>query len=457
MAITKIHPIKNTVQLAVNYVCDPEKTDEKQYVSTYGCNTETAEKEFEITRDFANMKPREGEAKAQHLIQSFSVGEVTPKTAHEVGKKLAESLLKGQYEYVISTHIDKGHVHNHIIFNSVNMETKNRYHSTPKSYYEIRKINDNLCKEYGLSVIEKPSKNKGKTNNEIHSKGNENKSWYVQKQELKKAIDTSIKGTKTFDEFIEKMKEKGYTEKRSKRGGQLAFLGSSQKKNIRTSGIGEQYSEEKIKLKIDDNSKLNIHEQAKDPNKKYTKYQYRANENTLKNVKFSTVRNGDISQKTTRYTRQKNASESINTYNFLSKKNIHSKEQLNEEIHKTQEKIISSKENISVLQTRITEINLIKNTVNKYHTTKKEYEKSPNKNTEKAFQNIRNNLKEMQFKKLPDIEVLNIELSEIKNGIEVFEKHINDTVKEYKNLQTAKENLYGKETTEERKSEQIER
>lgn len=225
MAITKIHPIKNTVQLAVNYVCNPEKTDDKQYISTYGCNAETAEKEFNITRDFANMKSRQNEAKAQHLIQPFAIGEATPKLAHEIGKKLAESLLKGQYEYVISTHIDKGHVHNHIIFNSANIETKDRYHSTPKFYYDIRKISDNLCKEYGLSVIEKPSKNKGKTNSEIHSKGYENKSWYEQKQELKKAIDTSIKGTKTFDGFLEKMKEKGYIEKRSKRGGQLAFLG----------------------------------------------------------------------------------------------------------------------------------------------------------------------------------------------------------------------------------------
>ncbi len=125
MAVTKIKPIRGTVNKALAYILDPQKTDDAFYVSSYGCAaSDAAAKEFEWTRNLAVQQGMQmPKVLARHLIQSFDIGEVTPEEAHEVGKQLADEWLKGKYEYVIATHIDKGHCHNHIIFNAVNLWT----------------------------------------------------------------------------------------------------------------------------------------------------------------------------------------------------------------------------------------------------------------------------------------------------------------------------------------------
>lgn len=112
MAITKTHPIRSTLNLAIEYILNPEKTDNTLLCSSYGCSIETAAIEFEWTR---KKSPERGTHLARHLIQSFAPGEATPEQAHEIGKQLADSVLGGKYEYVISTHTDRGHIHNHVI------------------------------------------------------------------------------------------------------------------------------------------------------------------------------------------------------------------------------------------------------------------------------------------------------------------------------------------------------
>ena len=113
MAVTKIKPIKSTLSKALDYIENPDKTDGKMLVSSFGCSYETADIEFEYTLSQALQK---GNNLAFHLIQSFEPGEVDYQKAHEIGKQLADAVTKGQHEYVLTTHIDKGHVHNHIIF-----------------------------------------------------------------------------------------------------------------------------------------------------------------------------------------------------------------------------------------------------------------------------------------------------------------------------------------------------
>ena len=162
MAVTKIKPIRGTVNKAIAYILDPQKTDDDFYVSSYGCAaSDAAAKEFEWTRNLAVQQGMQmPKVLARHLIQSFDIGEVTPEEAHEVGKQLADEWLKGKYEYVIATHIDKGHCHNHIIFNAVNYVDFHAYRSNKRTYRELRQLSDEICKEHGLSVIP-PSQNKG--------------------------------------------------------------------------------------------------------------------------------------------------------------------------------------------------------------------------------------------------------------------------------------------------------
>ena len=112
MAYTKIHAIKATVDKAIEYICNPDKTDDNIFVSAFACSPETAAIDFKYTLDHCRESSLN---QAYHLIQAFSPGEVSFEEAHRIGKELADRLLQGKYSYVVTTHIDKGHVHNHII------------------------------------------------------------------------------------------------------------------------------------------------------------------------------------------------------------------------------------------------------------------------------------------------------------------------------------------------------
>ncbi len=149
MAVTKIKPIKSTLSKALDYIQNPDKTDEKILVSSFGCSYETADIEFEFTIAQALDK---GNNLAHHLIQSFAPGEVDYEKAHEIGRQLADAVTKGQHEYVLTTHINKGHIHNHIIFCAVNFVDYHKYNSNKRSYYGIRNISDRLCRENGRAV-----------------------------------------------------------------------------------------------------------------------------------------------------------------------------------------------------------------------------------------------------------------------------------------------------------------
>ena len=150
MAYTKIHAIKATVDKAIAYICNPEKADEKMFVSSYACSPETAAYDFKYTLDHCRENSPN---KAYHLIQAFAPGEVGFEEARRIGKELADKLLEGKYSYVVTTHIDKGHVHNHIIFCAADNIEHNKYHDCKQSYYHIRKLSDELCKKHNLSVI----------------------------------------------------------------------------------------------------------------------------------------------------------------------------------------------------------------------------------------------------------------------------------------------------------------
>ena len=123
MAYTKIHAIKATVDKAIEYICNPNKTDEQIYVSSYACAPETAAIDFKYTLDHCRENSPN---KAYHLIQAFAPGEVGYEEAHHIGKELADKVLEGKYSYVVTTHIDNGHIHNHIIFLIEVLELRNR-------------------------------------------------------------------------------------------------------------------------------------------------------------------------------------------------------------------------------------------------------------------------------------------------------------------------------------------
>ena len=239
MAVTKTHPIKSTLKAAIDYICNPEKTDGKLLVSSYGCAAETADIEFAWTRRHAIDK---GTNLGRHLIQAFQPGEVTPEQAHEIGMKLAKEILGGKYEFVLTTHIDKDHVHNHLIFNAVSFADHKHYHSNKRSYHDIRRTSDWLCKEHGLSVII-PGQDKGKSY--IEHQAAQNGTSY--KAKLKTAIDRLLPACSDLEELLRRLQREGYE---IKRGKYISARALDQERFTRLKTLGVDYTEEALAARI---------------------------------------------------------------------------------------------------------------------------------------------------------------------------------------------------------------
>ena len=248
MAYTKIHAITATVNKAVDYICNPDKTDEGILISSYGCSPETAAYDFK----FALSKTSQSDPnKAYHLIQSFLPGEVSYKEAHQIGVELSDKLLEGKYSYVVTTHIDKGHVHNHIIFCAADNINHEKYHDCKKTYYNIRNLSDELCREHELSVIT-PGKKRGKTYKEWQA-GKNGSAW---KEQLKADIDEAIKNAATYEDCIELIRAKGYEVKGEDFGEKahkfIAFRPLDRENFVRGSArsLGTEYTKERIRERI---------------------------------------------------------------------------------------------------------------------------------------------------------------------------------------------------------------
>ena len=241
MAVTKIKPIKSTLKKALDYIQNPDKTDGKMLVSSFGCSPETADIEFEFT--IAQALER-GNNLAHHLIQSFEPGEVDYQKAHEIGKQLADAVTKGKYEYVLTTHIDKGHVHNHIIFCSVNFVDYHKYNSNERSYYGIRNMSDRLCRENGLSVIAPQKGGKGKSYAEYIAEKT-GTSW---KGKLKIAVDALIPQVSSFEELLSRLQAAGYE---IKPGKYVSCRAPGQERFTRLKTLGADYTEEAIRERIE--------------------------------------------------------------------------------------------------------------------------------------------------------------------------------------------------------------
>lgn len=248
MAVTKIHPIKTTLKKAIDYICNGDKTNDEIHVTTHLCSRENAHKEFELTKKQFNSRTK---TLAHHLIQSFVPEEVSFEEAHQVGIELCEKILEGKYEYILATHVDKDHIHNHIIFNSTDINEGKVYHSYYGSYMNIRSHSDKLCKEHNLSVIDHETQ---REINEIKRRKfvnwydwNEDKKGNSYKSRLQFDIDRTIKQSINWQDFLSKMESYGYE---MKFGKYIAFRSKNQQRFTRAKTIGANYNEERIKDRI---------------------------------------------------------------------------------------------------------------------------------------------------------------------------------------------------------------
>ena len=239
MAITKIHPIRRTLNKAVKYITNPAKTEEEMYVSTFGCSRESLIQEFDFTRRQASYS---GSTLAQHIIQSFPEGEVSAEIAHQIGKELVAMLTDYRNEYIIATHLDKGHIHNHIIFNQVNFVDHTHFRSNMKTVKQLRQLSDEICESYGLSVIKEPQA-KGMSYFEWQM----NRAGKSYKKKLRDNIDRVILLSDTYENFLENMKAVGYEVKQGKYD---SFRFGEQDRFTRAKTLGIHYTKEAITERI---------------------------------------------------------------------------------------------------------------------------------------------------------------------------------------------------------------
>jgi len=283
MAVTKIKAIKSTVYKAIDYITNPLKTDGKLLVSGFKVEPPFAAIEFKMTSELGKeikgdyTKTGSGNNLAYHTIQSFAkVDKITPEDAHELGKQLADEMLEGKHEYVIATHIDKGHIHNHIIFNAISFADFKKFRSEPyKTAAMIREISDRLCEENSLYVVKEPM-GKGKSHKEWQETRN-GTSW---KAQIQAAIDQAILQATDYNSFIVLMKQ---AQIEVKEGKHIAFkLEGQQQRFVRGKTIGQGYTKEGLIEAI--KNKAKIHKQ---PSKGTTPSRLKGDLHNPKKVPFT--------------------------------------------------------------------------------------------------------------------------------------------------------------------------
>ena len=233
-----------SLQDALDYAANRDKTEQSCFESSYACTLETAFVDMRQTKEQWN-KP--GGVQGYHLVQSFAADEVTPELAHRIAKELADRVLGGRYEYVIGTHLNTGHIHSHIVWNSVSRIDGKKYHSNGKSYVtEIRAVSDELCRKYKLSVIDtENSHHVAKPYAEWLAEKNGQPTW---RTAIRQDVDEAIQQSLTWRQFLGALEHKGYEVRMGRKYPVLRPPGKE--RFVRFKTLGKRYTPEAIQTRI---------------------------------------------------------------------------------------------------------------------------------------------------------------------------------------------------------------
>ena len=233
-----------SLQDALDYAANRDKTEKSCFESSYACTLETA---FADMRQTKEQWHKSGGVQGYHLVQSFAAGEVTPELAHQIAKELADRVLGGRYEYVIGTHLNTDHIHSHIVWNSVSCVDGKKYRSNYKSYVtEIRAVSDKLCREYKLSVIgTETSHHVAKPYAEWLAEQSGKPTW---RTAIRQDVDDAIRQSLTWRQFLSAMDRKGYEVRMGRKYPVLRPPGKE--RFVRFKTLGKRYTPEAIQTRI---------------------------------------------------------------------------------------------------------------------------------------------------------------------------------------------------------------
>ena len=428
MAVTKTHPIKSTLKAAIDYICNPDKTDGKLLVTSFGCSAETADIEFEWTRRHSIDK---GTHLGRHLIQAFEPGEVSAEEAHEIGMQLAKEILGGKYEFVLTTHIDKGHIHNHLIFNAVSFTDHKYYHSNKRSYHEIRRASDHLCREHGLSVIV-PGRDKGKSY--IEHQAAQNGTSY--KAKLKAAIDRLIPASSSLEDLLARLQREGYE---IKRGKYISTRAPDQERFTRLKTLGTDYTEEAVATRIAGGPRP-----SRQPKQRSGKVSL-----------LIDLQNNIKAQQSAGYQRWatiENLKRAAATMNFLTEHGIGSYEELVERCDSVAAASIRTRESLRDTEQRIADLALLGKQIDTYRKLKPVYDRyKASKDKEKflrgfeseiiLFEAAAREIKKAGLTKLPSAEKLKAELDGLSARKTVLQAELWKVQREEKEYDAIRKNV----------------
>jgi len=427
LAITKTHPIKSTLKDAIDYICNPNKTDGKLLVSSFGCAAETADIEFTWTRQHAIDK---GKNLGRHLIQAFEPGEVSPEEAHEIGMQLAKEILGGKYEFVLTTHIDKDHVHNHLIFNAVSFADYRHYHSNKRSYHNIRRVSDRLCQEHGLSVIN-PSQDRGKSYVE-HQAERAGNSY---KAKLRVAVDRLIPVSADLEDLLQRLQAEGYE---IKRGKFISCRTGGQERFTRLKTLGIDYTEDAIASRIAGGLR---------PSK-----QPKQNQKINLLIDLQNSLKAKESAGFAHWAKLNNLKEAAKTLNYLTEHQIDSYEELQFRLTQSKQKETEKIDTIKEIEQRISELSVVHKHAEIIHQLKPVYEKYRQSNNKERFlrgheheiilfETALRELRKQNIHPIPSLSNIQLGLNDLQNKRDIVYVDYRAVKKEFKELEIIIKNV----------------
>ncbi len=390
----------------IEYGLNPIKTDETNLVSTYGCDKNTAASEFTFSQ--AKYYSKTGRTPkntvlAYQIRQSFKPGEVTPEEANAIGYELAERYLKGKFAFVVATHIDKAHIHNHIYFNSVSLDCSHKHRDRKRSAKDIARLSDLICIEHQLSTIENPQHR-----NTSYAKWEGYTPYLSHRDLLRNDIDEVISMMpKDFDKFLELMKERDYE---IKVGKHIAFKKQNHKKFIRLRSLGDGYSEDDIRLSIAE--KRTRHSKIKQKEK------------TSLLIDVQKKLDEGKGQGYANWAKVFNLKQMAKTVIFLQENDFENLEKLSDDIFALSQEISDMKSEIKNLEIRLTELSTLETQIINYAKTREVFEQYKASGYSKTFfaehegeillhRAAKKTFDELGIKKLPSIKSINKEFDEV--------------------------------------------
>ena len=424
-----------------DYAKNPDKTNDGELLSSYECDPKTVQGEFMLSKreyDEITGRTQASNVIAYQIRQSFKPGEITPELANKIGYELGMSFTKGNHAFIVATHIDKSHIHNHIIFNSTSLDCTRKFRDFLGSGKALAKVSDRICLENNLSIIENPKRSKGH-----YGKWLGDNKPLSHSDILRQTIDEALtKKPKTFDEFLQLMKSAGYE---IKQGKHVAFKGAEQKKFIRFRSLGVGYSEDEIRAVID--GKAPQREQKKAP-KEQAKPQKSVNLLVDIQAKLQQGKSKGYEQ----WAKVFNLKQMAQTINFLRENNLMDYAELEKKTAEVTTTFDELNTQIKTAEKRMAEIKVLQTHIINYMKTRDIYTDYRKAGYSKKFyaehegelilhKAAKVAFDELGTKKLPTIKTLQAEYSELFSAKKNAYGGYRQAKKEMQDILTAKENI----------------